>query len=53
MFGMGMKELLVVAGVMVLLFGAKKIPALAKGIGQGVKELRHGFEEKDDAEDNT
>jgi len=36
----GMKEMLVIFGIFVLLFGAKKIPELAKGIGQSIKEMR-------------
>ena len=34
-------ELLVVVLVILLLFGAKKIPELARGIGQGIREFRH------------
>ena len=40
-------ELLVIFGIVVLLFGAKKIPDLAKGIGQGIKNFKK--EMKDDA----
>lgn len=50
MFGLGTREIIIVAAVLVLLFGAKKIPELAKGISEGVKHLRHGF--KDDLEEN-
>ncbi len=43
MFGLGTKELIIIAIILVLLFGAKKIPELANGIGQAVKNLRRGF----------
>ncbi len=43
MFGLGTKELIIIAVILVLLFGAKKIPELANGIGQAVKNLRRGF----------
>jgi len=33
-------ELLIIFGIIVLLFGAKKIPDLAKGIGQGIKNFK-------------
>ena len=42
-------HLLVVLVVVLLLFGAKRIPELAKGLGTGVKELREGFSTGEDA----
>ena len=36
-------HLIIVLVVVLLLFGAKRIPELAKGLGMGVKELREGF----------
>jgi len=39
-------ELLLIFGIVVLLFGAKKIPDLAKGIGKGIKDFKN--EMKDD-----
>ncbi|MDQ5970817.1 MAG: Sec-independent protein translocase protein TatA [Patescibacteria group bacterium] len=52
MFGLGAKELIIIAVILVLLFGAKKIPELANGIAEAIKNLRRGF--KDDiADDNT
>ena len=38
--GIGVNELLLVLLIIVLLFGAKKIPELAKGLGNGMKEFR-------------
>lgn len=40
-------ELLLIFGIIVLLFGAKKIPDLAKGVGKGIKNFKN--EMKDDA----
>ena len=40
-----MPELLIVLAIVVLLFGAKKIPDLAKGIGQGIKEFKKSMKE--------
>ncbi|MDD5158848.1 MAG: twin-arginine translocase TatA/TatE family subunit [Sulfuricurvum sp.] len=39
-------ELLLIFGIVVLLFGAKKIPDLAKGLGQGIRSFKK--EMKDD-----
>lgn len=36
----GMPELLVILGVAVLLFGGKKIPEVAKGLGQGIRNFK-------------
>jgi TatA/E family protein of Tat protein translocase len=40
MFGLGTPEILIIAVVLVLLFGAKKIPDLMKGLGSGVREFK-------------
>lgn len=52
MFGtVGIPELLVVAFILVLLFGAKKVPELMKGVGQGIYQLKKGLTHKGDEED--
>lgn len=38
-------ELLIILLIVLLLFGAKKIPELARSIGQSAKEVRKGFAE--------
>ena len=38
----GTTELAIIAGIVVLLFGGKKIPEFMKGIGQAIKEFRQG-----------
>ncbi len=43
MFGLGTREIIIIAVILVLLFGAKKIPELANGIGEAIKNLRRGF----------
>lgn len=40
MFGLGTPELIIIALGLVLLFGAKKIPDLMKGLGSGIKEFK-------------
>lgn len=39
-------ELLLIFGVVVLLFGSKKIPELAKGIGQGIRSFKNEMREE-------
>ena len=36
-------HLIIVLAIVLLLFGAKRIPELAKGLGSGIKELREGI----------
>jgi sec-independent protein translocase protein TatA len=38
--GLSGGEIILVLGVMLLLFGGKKLPELAKGLGQGIKEFK-------------
>lgn len=40
MESLGFPELLVILGVAVLLFGGKKIPELAKGLGEGIRNFK-------------
>ena len=52
MLGVGMQEILVIALIILLLFGGKKIPELMKGLGKGVKSFKEGMNEvKDLTED--
>lgn len=41
--GLGMGEVLVIALVVLLLFGGKKIPELMRGLGSGVKSFKDGM----------
>ena len=43
-----MQEVLVIALIVLLLFGGKKIPELMKGMGKGVKSFKEGMKEVDD-----
>ena len=51
MFGLGPSELIVLVVILVLLFGAKKVPELARGIGESIKILRNSLSEKKDKTD--
>jgi len=42
--GLGTTEILLIAGVLLLMFGGKKIPELMKGLGKGINEFKKGKE---------
>lgn len=50
MFGLGYQELLIILVIVLILFGAKRLPDLAKSLGSSVKEFKKGVTEitKDD-----
>ena len=41
--GLGMQEMLLIALVVLLFFGGKKIPELMKGLGKGVRAFKEGM----------
>jgi len=45
MFGLGTPEIILIAIVILVLFGAKKIPELMQGLGKGVKEFKKASSE--------
>ena len=53
MFGLGMNEVLLIALVVLLLFGGKKIPELMKGLGKGVKSFEEGMKEIESGGDES
>ena len=44
----GMTEIIIIALIVLLLFGGKKIPELMKGLGKGVRSFKDGINGKDD-----
>ena len=52
MFGLGYQELLLILVIVLILFGAQRLPDLAKSLGSSVKEFKKGVSEitKDDTE---
>ena len=41
----GLTEILIIVGIVLLLFGGKKIPELMKGLGNGIKEFKNASKE--------
>jgi sec-independent protein translocase protein TatA len=49
--GVGVQEILLIGLVLLIFFGAKKVPDFMKGLGKGVREFKNGIKEmKDDIE---
>jgi len=51
----GWTEIIIIALIVLLLFGGKKIPELMKGLGKGVRSFKDGMEGKEEksAEENV
>lgn len=49
MRSIGMPEILIILLVAVLLFGAKKIPELAKGLGEGIKNFKGALKAEEES----
>ena len=48
-FNLGFWEIVIIALVVLLLFGGKKIPELMRGLGKGVKNFKDGIKEVEEA----
>jgi sec-independent protein translocase protein TatA len=48
MFGMGPWEMLLIFLVVLLLFGAKKLPEIAQGLGKGIREFKKAMRDTTD-----
>lgn len=44
----GLTEILIILFIVILLFGGKKIPELAKGLGEGVRSFKKGLKEENE-----
>jgi sec-independent protein translocase protein TatA len=48
MFGFGSTEIIIIAIIVVLFFGGRKIPELVRGIGEAIGEFKKASKDKDD-----
>jgi sec-independent protein translocase protein TatA len=46
--GIGFQEILLIGAVVLILFGAKRVPEFMKGLGKGVKEFKQGIKDVQD-----
>jgi sec-independent protein translocase protein TatA len=53
MFGLGVQELIIIFLIIMVLFGAKKLPEMGKGLGRGIREFKRASEQtlEDDNEE--
>lgn len=49
MFGLGMPELVVILVIVVIIFGAGKLPEIGAGIGKGIKNFKDATRKEDEA----
>ena len=47
MFGLGVQELVLILLIVVVLFGASRLPQLGKGLGEGISNFKRGLKDKD------
>lgn len=50
LLGLGSAEMLLILAILILLFGAKKLPELAKGLGKSIKEFKQASKEGEEDE---
>jgi sec-independent protein translocase protein TatA len=50
MFGIGTTELLIVLGIVIVLFGARRLPELGSGVGKAIRNFKSGISGKDEVD---
>ena len=48
MFGMGATELAIIAVIVIVLFGARRLPEIGSGVGKAIKNFKEGLSGKDE-----
>ena len=50
MFGIGSTELLILLGIVVVIFGARRLPELGSGVGKAIRNFKAGISGKDEVD---
>lgn len=53
MFGLGIQELVIILVIIMVLFGAKKLPEMGKGLGKGIREFKNATNKINDEDDEA
>ena len=50
MFGIGMPELVVILVIIMIIFGANKLPQIGSGLANGIRNFKKGIDEKEETD---
>lgn len=48
MFGIGMPELVIILVIIMIIFGANKLPQMGAGLAKGIRDFKKGIDEKEE-----
>ncbi len=50
MFGIGMPELVIILVIVMIIFGANKLPQMGAGLAKGIRNFKNGMDEKEETD---